>query len=91
MIAQLAAPPALVGASLGGLTSLLAVGEAERSDRARAAVLVDIAPRIEPEGAQRITSFMIGRPDGYASLEEVGRRDRRLHAPPQPRRAISSR
>ena len=34
-------------------------------------MLVDIAPRIEPEGAQRITSFMIGRPDGYASLEEV--------------------
>src|SRR5262245_41425460 len=29
VIAQLPAPPALVGASLGGLTSLLAVGEAE--------------------------------------------------------------
>jgi len=34
-------------------------------------VLVDIAPRIEPEGAQRITNFMIGRPDGYESLDEV--------------------
>jgi len=70
VIAQLEAPPALVGASLGGLASLLAIGEAE-APIASAAVLVDIAPRIEPEGAQRITSFMVGRPDGYASLEEV--------------------
>ncbi len=70
VIGQLEKPPALVGASLGGLTSLLAMGEAEISI-ASAAVLVDIAPRIEPEGAQRITSFMVGRPDGYASLDEV--------------------
>lgn len=70
VIAQLADPPALVGASLGGLTTLLAVGEAT-APIAAAAVLVDIAPRIEPKGAQRITSFMIGRPDGYASLDEV--------------------
>jgi non-heme chloroperoxidase len=70
VIAQLGRPPALVGASLGGLTSLLAIGEAE-VQVATAAVLVDIAPRIEPEGAQRITSFMVGRPDGYASLDEV--------------------
>src|SRR6185503_4508042 len=70
VIAQLGRPPALVGASLGGLTSLLAVGETEVAI-ATAAVLVDIAPRIEPEGAQRITSFMVGRPDGYESLDEV--------------------
>jgi pimeloyl-ACP methyl ester carboxylesterase len=70
VISQLEATPALVGASLGGLTSLLAVGEAE-VPLASAAVLVDIAPRIEPEGAKRITSFMVGRPDGYASLDEV--------------------
>jgi non-heme chloroperoxidase len=70
VVAQLGRLPALVGASLGGLTSLLAVGETE-APIATAAVLVDIAPRIEPEGAQRITRFMIGRPDGYASLEEV--------------------
>ena len=59
-----------MGASLGGLTSLLAVGESD-APIASAAVLVDIAPRIEPEGAQRITRFMVGRPDGYVSLEEV--------------------
>jgi pimeloyl-ACP methyl ester carboxylesterase len=49
---------------------LLAVGESDATI-ASAAVLVDIAPRIEPEGAKRITNFMIGRPEGYASLEEV--------------------
>jgi Predicted hydrolases or acyltransferases (alpha/beta hydrolase superfamily) len=70
VIDQLDRSPALVGASLGGLTSLLAVGESETAI-ATAAVLVDIAPRIEPEGAQRITNFMIGRPDGYESLDEV--------------------
>jgi pimeloyl-ACP methyl ester carboxylesterase len=70
VIAQLEAPPALVGASLGGLTSLLAIGESDEPI-ASAAVLVDIAPRIEPEGAKRISSFMVGRPDGYASLDEV--------------------
>jgi pimeloyl-ACP methyl ester carboxylesterase len=70
VLAQLDTGPALVGASLGGLTSLLAVGEAPGAD-VRAAVLVDIAPRIESGGAQRITSFMLARPDGFASLEEV--------------------
>ncbi len=38
---------------------------------ASAIVLVDIAPRIESDGAQRITKFMTARPDGYASLEEA--------------------
>jgi pimeloyl-ACP methyl ester carboxylesterase len=70
VIDQLGRAPALVGASLGGLTSLLAIGETSEPI-ASAAVLVDIAPRIEPEGAQRIASFMVGRPDGYASLEEA--------------------
>src|SRR5215470_5515195 len=50
VIAELARPPVLVGASLGGLTSLLALGESAEPI-ASAAVLVDIAPRIEPEGA----------------------------------------
>ncbi len=63
-------PPALVGASLGGLMILLAAGESQQP-LASAIVLVDIAPRIESDGAQRITKFMTARPDGYASLEEA--------------------
>jgi len=64
-------PPVLVGASLGGVSSMLAVGEHDEQI-ARALVLVDVAPRIEPEGAQRIGDFMTARlSEGYGSLEEV--------------------
>lgn len=63
------APPALVGASLGGLSALLAAGETPGT--ARALVLVDVVPRIELEGAQEIRDFMTGNPDGFASLDEA--------------------
>ena len=63
--------PALVGASMGGGTSLVAVGE-DRVD-ATALVLVDIAPRIDEEGANRILKFMAQNPDGFDSLEDVAR------------------
>jgi len=61
--------PVLVGASMGGGTSLVAVGE-DRVD-ATALVLVDIAPRIAPEGVHKIQTFMNQSPDGFASLEDV--------------------
>jgi pimeloyl-ACP methyl ester carboxylesterase len=62
-------PPALVGASLGGIASMLALGA--EPDLASALVLVDVAPRIEPDGAARIGQFMLTNVDGFASLEEV--------------------
>ena len=62
-------PPVLVGASMGGGVSLCAVGEEQMV--ARALVLVDMAPRIEPEGAKRIMDFMQQKPDGFDSLEQV--------------------
>lgn len=65
---QLGDPPVLIGASMGGMTSLVAEGE---KPFARALVLVDIAPRIEPDGAARILAFMRGAPNGFASLEEA--------------------
>ena len=61
--------PVLVGASMGGGVSLHACGE-DMVD-ATALVLVDIAPRIEPEGADRIMDFMRQAPDGFESLEQV--------------------
>jgi pimeloyl-ACP methyl ester carboxylesterase len=61
--------PVLVGASMGGGTSLTAVGE-DRVD-ATALVLVDIAHRVEPEGVKKIRAFMGQKPDGFDSLEEV--------------------
>ena len=61
--------PALVGASMGGGTSLVAVGE-EHVD-ATALVMVDIGPRVEPEGIDHIHAFMSLKPEGFRSLEEV--------------------
>jgi len=62
--------PAFVGASLGGLAALLAVGE-RSPGVASALVLVDVAPRMEAVGVARIVGFMTARPDGFASLEEA--------------------
>jgi non-heme chloroperoxidase len=61
--------PILVGASMGGAVSLLAVGEGKVD--AAALVLVDMAPRIEPEGRRQIQEFMNQKPEGFDSLEEV--------------------
>lgn len=62
--------PALIGASLGGMTSLLTTGEATTAV-SRALVLVDITPRTNPEGTARIRAFMTARPEGFATLEEA--------------------
>ena len=67
-------PPILIGASLGGLSSLFALGEAQRQDRpplASGLVLVDIATRMEIRGAERILAFMRNHRDGFLSLEEA--------------------
>jgi len=70
VVAQLGRPTALVGASLGGITGLLAAGE-ENLEELRALVLVDIAPRMEARGVQRIVEFMRRHLDGFASLTEA--------------------
>jgi pimeloyl-ACP methyl ester carboxylesterase len=62
--------PALVGASLGGVSALTAIADAPRPI-ATALVLVDVAPRIEPGGVRRIAEFMTAKPEGFESLEEV--------------------
>jgi non-heme chloroperoxidase len=70
--ATLPRPPVLVGASLGGITSMVAIAEAPDQSRvARALVLVDVAHRIEESGRDRIGAFMTASPDGFASLEEA--------------------
>lgn len=70
VLTQLPPRPALVGASLGGLTGLLTVGESDE-DLASALVLVDVVPKVEREGTDRISQFMTGNPDGFATLEEA--------------------
>ncbi|MFC5952265.1 alpha/beta fold hydrolase [Pseudonocardia lutea] len=69
VVEQIGEPALLVGASMGGMTALVAEGE--HGGLARALVLVDIVPRVEPDGVARIMAFMGANPDGFASLEEV--------------------
>jgi pimeloyl-ACP methyl ester carboxylesterase len=63
--------PVLVGASLGGLSSLMAIGESD-VPVARGLVLVDVAPTMEEQGKERIGEFMRANAfTGFASLDEV--------------------
>ncbi|WP_326522818.1 alpha/beta fold hydrolase [Sphingomonas sp.] len=61
-------PAVLVGASMGGLTSLLVAGE-RRAPQVQGLVLVDVVPRVEREGTAEIFAFMTGNPDGFESLD----------------------
>ena len=64
--------PVLVGASLGGTSSLAALGRTRADPVGRALVLVDVAPQIETAGAARIGGFMREHAEsGFASLDEV--------------------
>lgn len=59
---------ALVGASLGGLTAMTAIGESVRQI-SKALVLVDVTPRLNPTGVKQILDFMGAYGDGFVSLE----------------------
>lgn len=59
--------PVLIGASLGGITSLLAEGE--HPGFAAGLVLVDMTPRITSEGRLEIQEFMTSGSEGFASPE----------------------
>jgi len=65
-------PLALVGASLGGMISMAMVARDDAPPVA-AIALVDIAPRIEAVGVDRIVDFMRAHPDGFATLEDAAR------------------
>jgi pimeloyl-ACP methyl ester carboxylesterase len=59
--------PVLVGASMGGLVGLAAEGA--YAPLFRALVLVDVTPRWEPRGVDRILNFMRAHPEGFESLD----------------------
>lgn len=61
-------PPVVVGASMGGLLGLLAEAESPQA-LCRALVLVDITPRWERQGVERILAFMRAAPQGFDSLD----------------------
>lgn len=62
-------PPVLVAASMGGLFGLLA--ESRWPGLFSAMVLVDITPRWDTAGVERILAFMTAHPQGFASLAEA--------------------
>ncbi|HHN9180841.1 TPA: alpha/beta fold hydrolase [Escherichia coli] len=71
VIATLSRPPVLIGASMGGASSLLLAGEPGHP-AVRALVLVDMVPRMEPAGRARIREFMSAHLEhGFGSLEEA--------------------
>jgi pimeloyl-ACP methyl ester carboxylesterase len=69
VVAALGERPVLVGASMGGMTALIAQGA--DPGLARALVLVDVAPSISPAGTAEITAFMRSGAGGFSSLDEA--------------------
>jgi pimeloyl-ACP methyl ester carboxylesterase len=63
-------PVVLIGASMGGLTGILAADRAG-PEKVTQLVLVDVVPRFEKGGSQRIRDFMFGHVDGFDSLDEA--------------------
>jgi pimeloyl-ACP methyl ester carboxylesterase len=68
----LGSPLALVGASLGGMISMAMCARSDVPAIA-ALALVDIAPRVEARGVDRIVDFMRAHPAGFATLEDAAR------------------
>ena len=61
-------PPIVIGASLGGVTALLAEGEGPSF--LAALVLVDVTPSVQMTGVEKIRQFMGARvAEGFASVE----------------------
>ncbi|BBZ29959.1 peroxidase [Mycolicibacterium madagascariense] len=67
---QIGGPTVLIGASMGGLTGILAAHEAG-PELVTKLVLVDVVPRFEKNGSARIRDFMFSGVDGFASLDEA--------------------
>ncbi|CAM4428309.1 Lipase 1 precursor [Mycobacterium basiliense] len=63
-------PVVLIGASMGGLTGILAA-DAAGPTKVTALVLVDVVPRYEKDGSARIRDFMLTNLHGFATLAEA--------------------
>ena len=67
---QIGRPVVLIGASMGGMTGILAA-DAAGPEKVTQLVLVDVVPRFEKSGSARIREFMFSRVHGFDSLEEA--------------------
>ena len=73
IINEIGKPARLVGASLGGMASLLLAGDEINSDLCTALIMVDIGIYPDPVGSDRIVSFMLSGEGGFNSLEDVAK------------------
>lgn len=80
-------PPVLVAASMGGLFGLLA--ESRWPGLFSAMVLVDITPRWDTAGVERILGFMTAHPQGFGSLDDAADVIA-AHLPHRPRKSDTS-
>jgi pimeloyl-ACP methyl ester carboxylesterase len=74
LAARSGSKPVVIGASLGGIAALLAEGGAAQqgSGLFAALVLVDITPRVDPDGLAKIQGFMRAHAnEGFASVAEA--------------------
>ena len=68
---RLESPPVLVGASLGGVSAMVAAGELHPG-LFSAIVLVDVTPHTEMSGVEKILGFMTEHvEEGFASIEDA--------------------
>jgi len=69
-VESLPATPVIVGASLGGIISLLNEASVTK-EFSRGLILVDVTPQMNQLGVERIKNFMRSGLDGFSSLEEA--------------------
>jgi len=70
IIDAIGTPVVIIGASMGGLTGIMAA-DAAGPDKVTKLVLVDVVPRFEKTGSARIRDFMFNHVHGFDSLEEA--------------------
>ena len=70
VLKQIGRPVVLIGASMGGLTGILAARQAG-PDAITRLILVDVVPRFENEGTHRIRDFMSRHVHGFDTLEQA--------------------
>ena len=70
VLAQIGRPVVIIGASMGGLTGIMAAAEAGPQS-VTGLVLVDVVPRFEHEGTDRIRDFMTRHVHGFDTLEQA--------------------
>jgi pimeloyl-ACP methyl ester carboxylesterase len=70
VVSSLQTPPALVGASMGGMASLFYAGT-RAAEKTSALVLVDIVPMFGASGARKVAAFLNDHLAGFADLQQA--------------------